>query len=199
MGTLRGECSSYSLLLLSLLSSPLSTSTLSYPLLPPPAPHPSCPLISFPTPLQVLADDGSKCNVKFADDQVCCGVLHRFLRVPYDAKRTRRAAPPEAVATPEAVAEPPAAGAETPAAVAAPPAAVDEPPTAVDAPPAAVAEPLVPVAVFAPDAADPPAPIAELCWFKTPKCLFSGKHTGPCSTLLVSGAGGGRRKRKQSD
>ena len=34
-----------------------------------------------------MADDGSKCDVKFGDDEVCCGILHRFLRVPCVAKR----------------------------------------------------------------------------------------------------------------
>ena len=42
-------------------------------------------------PCKVVADDGSKCDVKFADDdQVCFGVLHRFLRVTCGGRRKRK-------------------------------------------------------------------------------------------------------------
>ena len=40
---------------------------------------------------QVIADDGcGKCDVKFDDGEVCCGILYRFLRMPQSGAKRKR-------------------------------------------------------------------------------------------------------------
>ena len=44
------------------------------------------------------------------------------------------------------------------------------------------------------EAEPPEVELPEPCWFKTPGCKFPGKHSGLCSTLLVSGSRDRKRK-----